>query len=76
MFMTSIQFGMHLSSFPLIQQLFLIEVFRSALSTVDKGQLEAAQSVGLTNFQAYQTDYYSTNFSCMLCQIFVRQQLI
>lgn len=31
----------------------LIEVFRSALSTVDKGQLEAAQSVGLTNFQAY-----------------------
>lgn len=31
----------------------LIEVFRSALSTVDKGQLEAAHSVGLTNFQAY-----------------------
>lgn len=31
----------------------LIEVFRSALSTVDKGQLEAAQSVGLTNFQAF-----------------------
>lgn len=31
----------------------LIEVFRSALNTVDKGQLEAAQSVGLTNFQAY-----------------------
>lgn len=31
----------------------LIEVFRSALSTVDKGQLEAAQSVGLTNLQAY-----------------------
>jgi L-cystine transport system permease protein len=31
----------------------LIEVFRSALSTVDKGQLEAAQSVGLTNVQAY-----------------------
>jgi len=31
----------------------LVEVFRSALSTVDKGQLEAAQSVGLTNAQAY-----------------------
>jgi len=31
----------------------LIEVFRSALSTVDKGQLEASHSVGLTNSQAY-----------------------
>lgn len=31
----------------------LIEVFRSALSTVPRGQLEAAQSVGLTNMQAY-----------------------
>lgn len=31
----------------------LIEVFRSALSTVNKGQLEAAQSVGLSNFHAY-----------------------
>lgn len=31
----------------------LIEVFRSALSTVNKGQMEAAQSVGLTNSQAY-----------------------
>lgn len=31
----------------------LIEVFRSAISTVDHGQLEAAQSVGLTDFQAY-----------------------
>ncbi|WP_342514438.1 amino acid ABC transporter permease [Sporosarcina sp. FSL K6-1522] len=31
----------------------LIEVFRSALSTVNKGQLEAAQSVGLTNVQAF-----------------------
>lgn len=31
----------------------LIEVFRSALGTVNKGQLEAAQSVGLTNAQAY-----------------------
>lgn len=31
----------------------LIEVFRSAISTVSKGQLEAAQSVGLTNFQAF-----------------------
>lgn len=31
----------------------LIEVFRSAINTVDKGQLEAAQSVGLTSVQAY-----------------------
>lgn len=31
----------------------LVEVFRSALQTVAKGQLEAAQSIGLTNFQAY-----------------------
>lgn len=31
----------------------LIEVFRSALSAVDKGQLEAAHSVGLSNMQAY-----------------------
>jgi L-cystine transport system permease protein len=31
----------------------LSEVFRSALSTVNKGQLEAAQVVGLTNVQAY-----------------------
>lgn len=31
----------------------LIEVFRSALGTVHKGQLEAAQSVGLTNVQAF-----------------------
>ncbi|HEY5523760.1 MAG TPA: ABC transporter permease subunit, partial [Clostridium sp.] len=31
----------------------LSEVFRSAISTVNKGQLEAAQSVGLTNAQAY-----------------------
>jgi L-cystine transport system permease protein len=31
----------------------LIEVFRSALSTVKKEQLEAAFSVGLTTFQAY-----------------------
>ncbi|MDF2986705.1 MAG: amino acid transporter permease [Eubacterium sp.] len=31
----------------------LSEVFRSALGAVSKGQLEAAQSVGLSNFQAY-----------------------
>lgn len=31
----------------------LIEVFRSALSTIEKGQLEAAYSVGLTTFQVY-----------------------
>lgn len=31
----------------------LVEVFRSALKAVPTGQLEAAQSIGLTNFQAY-----------------------
>lgn len=31
----------------------LTEVFRSSLGTVNKGQLEAAQSVGLTNVQTY-----------------------
>lgn len=31
----------------------LIEVFRSAISTVSKGQIEAAYSVGLTNVQAF-----------------------
>ncbi|MFT8321934.1 MAG: amino acid ABC transporter permease [Bacillus sp. (in: firmicutes)] len=31
----------------------LSEVFRSALFTVNKGQLEAGQSIGLTNFQTY-----------------------
>lgn len=31
----------------------LIEVFRSSLSTVSKGQLEAAHSVGLTTVQAF-----------------------
>ncbi|RSK29695.1 amino acid ABC transporter permease [Bhargavaea beijingensis] len=31
----------------------LSEVFRSSLGTVDRGQLEAAQSVGLTSFQAF-----------------------
>ncbi|MET3320735.1 UNVERIFIED_ORG: L-cystine transport system permease protein [Peribacillus simplex] len=31
----------------------LIEVFRSAINTVSKGQLEAAYSVGLTNVQAF-----------------------
>jgi len=31
----------------------LSEVFRSALSTVDRGQLEAAYSMGLSPFQAY-----------------------
>ncbi|MGM7723543.1 amino acid ABC transporter permease [Metabacillus sp. Hm71] len=31
----------------------LIEVFRSAISTVSKGQLEAAYSVGLNNMQAF-----------------------
>lgn len=29
------------------------EILRSAILTVDKGQLEAAQAIGLTNFQAY-----------------------
>lgn len=31
----------------------LTEVFRSALMTVDKGQLEACYAVGLTSFQSY-----------------------
>lgn len=31
----------------------LVEIFRSALLTINKGQLEAAQSVGLSNTQAY-----------------------
>ena len=31
----------------------LSEILRSAMLTVDKGQLEAAQAIGLTNFQAY-----------------------
>lgn len=31
----------------------LIEVFRSALQSIDYGQYEAAQSIGLTNVQAY-----------------------
>ncbi|KRG13088.1 amino acid ABC transporter permease [Virgibacillus soli] len=31
----------------------LIEVFRSAINTVSKGQLEAALSVGLTQYQAF-----------------------
>lgn len=31
----------------------LTEVFRSALTTIDEGQLEAGQSVGLTNIQSY-----------------------
>lgn len=32
---------------------FLIEIFRSAIAAVDKGQLEAAYSIGLNGFQAY-----------------------
>jgi len=31
----------------------LSEIIRSAILTVDKGQLEAAQAIGLTNSQAY-----------------------
>lgn len=31
----------------------LSEILRSAILTVDKGQLEAAQAIGLTTFQAY-----------------------
>lgn len=32
---------------------FLIEIYRSAITAVDKGQLEAAYSIGLDGFQAY-----------------------
>ena len=39
-----------LSLFPIAS---LTEAFRSALSLVDKGQLEAASSVGMTKFQGY-----------------------
>lgn len=39
--------------FIITETAILSEVFRSALSTVSKGQLEAAWSVGLTTFQAY-----------------------
>ncbi|MPN63696.1 L-cystine transport system permease protein TcyL [bioreactor metagenome] len=31
----------------------MTEILRSALTAVDKGQLEAARSVGMTGFQAY-----------------------
>ena len=33
---------------------FLTEAFRSAINTVDKGQLEAAYTVGMNGFHAYQ----------------------
>lgn len=38
--------------FSLYASAYLTEIFRSALSSVDKGQIEAAYSVGMTNFQA------------------------
>lgn len=37
----------------------LSEILRSAILTVDKGQLEAAQAIGLTNFQAYRRIVFS-----------------
>lgn len=39
--------------FSLSETAVLEEVFRSALSTVDQGQMEAANTVGLTTFQGY-----------------------
>ena len=36
----------------------LSEILRSAILTVDKGQLEAAQAIGLTNFQAYRRSVF------------------
>jgi L-cystine transport system permease protein len=39
--------------FSLSETAALAEVFRSALGTVSKGQMEAAHSVGLTTFQSY-----------------------
>lgn len=39
--------------FSLCETAILEEVFRSALGTVDKGQLEAAYTVGLSPFQGY-----------------------
>lgn len=38
--------------FTLSATAFLIEIFRSAIGAVDKGQLEAAYSIGLNGFQA------------------------
>lgn len=40
-------------AFALDQAAYSSEVFRSAIGAVDKGQLEAAQSVGMTTAQAY-----------------------
>jgi len=39
--------------FSISETAILAEVFRSALLTVDKGQLEAAQAIGLTKAQGY-----------------------
>ncbi len=39
--------------FTLTATAFLIEIFRSAIGSVDKGQLEAAYTIGLNPFQAY-----------------------
>jgi L-cystine transport system permease protein len=39
--------------FVLCETAILEEVFRSALGTVDKGQLEAAGAIGLSSFQGY-----------------------
>lgn len=39
--------------FTLSATAFLIEIFRSAIGGVDRGQLEAAYSIGLNGFQAY-----------------------
>jgi L-cystine transport system permease protein len=39
--------------FSISETAILAEVFRSALLTVDRGQLEAAQSIGMTRVQGY-----------------------
>ncbi len=53
MSLRSIPFTMPLSSLALMTTGSLAEILRSAILTVDKGQLEAAQAIGLTNRQAY-----------------------
>lgn len=48
----------------------LSEIIRSALLTVDKGQLEAAQAIGLTTRQAYLRIVFHKRLK-LLCQICV-----
>ena len=51
--LNSIRSIMLLLSIALMTTGSLSEILRSAILTVDKGQLEAAQAIGLTTSQAY-----------------------